>query len=79
MYVSGILSNHISPTIYLQEYIRELMVVLYNTVPFNKPNDDDQIYTHKRVLAVTWACNLEVKDCIDNSLAAFGTYRNTAT
>jgi aminopeptidase N len=63
----------------LHEYIRELMVVLYNTVPFNKPNDDDQIYTHKRVLAVTWACNLEVKDCIDNSLAAFGTYRNTAT
>jgi aminopeptidase N len=76
MYVSGILSNHISPTIYLQEFIWDLMGLLYS-VPFKKAKHNDQIYTHQRVLAATWACRQEFKHCIDKSLAAYNTYKET--
>lgn len=55
------------------------MSSLYNSVPFNKPKDTDQIYSLKRALAVSWACRLGLEDCVSKAVAAFKAYKDSNT
>lgn len=48
---------------------------LYQSVPFNDNRDDDQIYSLKKNLALTWACRLELGTCVEDALSAFEAYR----
>lgn len=50
---------------------------LYKSVPFSKVDADDQIYTLKQVLALTWACRLGNSDCIDEVDKQFKEYKET--
>ncbi|XP_023311613.1 aminopeptidase N-like [Anoplophora glabripennis] len=52
---------------------------LYKSVPFSKVNADDQIYTHKQVLALTWACKLGNQDCVEQSTMLFQEYKGNGT
>ncbi|EEZ99296.1 aminopeptidase N-like protein [Tribolium castaneum] len=61
----------------LSEFILELIEIFYNTHPFNSQKNDNQIYTHSRVLASTWACRLGLHDCVKNALDAFNNYKTS--
>lgn len=51
------------------------MVELYRSVPFNDNRNDDQIYSLKKNLALTWACRLQLGTCVEDALSAFESYR----
>lgn len=51
--------------------------VLYQSVPFSKVNASDQIYTHKQVLALTWACKLGNEDCVEEATEKFQEYKES--
>ena len=53
------------------------MQTVYESVPFDERKDDDQIYTFNRVQIITWACRLNLPDCVDKAVAAFGNYVST--
>lgn len=58
-----------------QDFITQLMAELYESVPFYDNRDDDQIYSLKKNLALTWACRLELGTCVEDALSAFEAYR----
>lgn len=60
----------------LQEFIEHSIAKLYDSVPFDQNNNNDQIYTLKKVLTLTWACLLEIGSCVDDALSAFETLRD---
>lgn len=52
------------------------MEELYQSVPFADNRDDDQIYSLKKNLALTWACRLEFGTCVEDAVSAFEEYRS---
>lgn len=44
-----------------------------------KPETDSHVDLLRRTLALTWACTLGNKDCIDNSKEQFKAYKNNNT
>lgn len=70
-----IMVNHLLFAIIKQNLIKELMVQLYASVPFNDNRDDDQIYSLKKNLALTWACRLQLGTCVEDAFSAFEAYR----
>ncbi|KAJ8921486.1 hypothetical protein NQ315_003104 [Exocentrus adspersus] len=56
-----------------------LMQKLYESVPFSNVNATNQIYTHKQVLALTWACRLGNEDCIGEVSKRYGEYKTSKT
>ena len=53
------------------------MQTVYESVPFDAPKDDDQIYTFNRVQIITWACRLNLPDCVNKAVEAFKNYKDT--
>lgn len=51
------------------------MLELYQSVPFNDNRNNDQIYSLKKNLALTWACRLELGTCVEDALNAFEAYQ----
>lgn len=51
--------------------------MFYDSVPIDKPNDDEQIYSLKRVLAGSWGCRLGFDSCKKYAVAAFADYKKT--
>ncbi|KAJ8973357.1 hypothetical protein NQ317_001401 [Molorchus minor] len=52
--------------------LESLMNTFYESAPVTQPNPDDQVYTLKQVLALTWACNnFEKDDCVEYSTEQF--------
>ena len=48
-----------------------MLIPLYNSVGFEDRLTDDHLDQYKRVKALSWACNLKHKDCIQNSVDLF--------
>lgn len=55
----------------LQQFIASSLEKVLETVSFDENKDDDQIYTLKRALVLTWACRFQVGDCVQKSQDAF--------
>ncbi|KAJ8973356.1 hypothetical protein NQ317_001400 [Molorchus minor] len=60
-------------------YVLGQMNALYESVPFNKLNDSEQVYTLKQVLALTWACQLGHEGCVDEAVSLFADFRENGT
>lgn len=54
-----------------QSYLLSLLEPLYNSVGFDDPKDDPQLDHYKRTLATSWVCQLNLKDCVNNSVTLF--------
>lgn len=52
------------------------MELLYKSVSFDG-DEISQIETYKKVLTLTWACELGGKDCIEKSKELFDLFRTT--
>ncbi|XP_042234819.1 aminopeptidase N-like [Homarus americanus] len=55
----------------LKSYMIELLVPLYRSVGFEDNVNDPHLDQFKRVRAVSWACKLNYKDCVDNAVSLF--------
>nr|XP_045582294.1 aminopeptidase N-like isoform X1 [Procambarus clarkii] len=55
----------------LRKYLLELVVPLYESAGFEDDLKDEHLAQYKRALAVSWACKLEYKPCVDSSLTLF--------
>ncbi|KAK7075491.1 hypothetical protein SK128_020460 [Halocaridina rubra] len=55
----------------LRQYLLDLLVPLYNSVGFDDNLNDPHLEQYKRVLALTWTCELGYEDCIANSVALY--------
>lgn len=53
-----------------QTFLSGILTGVLETVPFNSTNTD-HIFTLERSLVLTWACELNVGDCVSKSLEAF--------
>lgn len=62
--------------VWFQGSLLTLLDKLYQAVPFSKLQPSDQIYTHKQVLALTWACKLGRDDCIEEVNKQFKEYKD---
>ncbi|XP_069189122.1 aminopeptidase N-like [Procambarus clarkii] len=60
----------------LKNYLLDLVVPLYDRVGFNNRADDPLLEQYLRHTAVSWACTLRHKPCLDNVL---GLYRQWMT
>lgn len=49
----------------------DLLIPLYESVGFVDDLDDPHLEQYKRVRAISWACRLHHKDCVDNSVHLF--------
>ena len=50
-----------------QLYMKKLVEPLYDYVSFNDGPEDSHLLIYTRGLAVTWACSLDIGDCVSNS------------
>lgn len=57
-----------------QQFIASSLETVLGTVSFDENKDDDQIYTLKRSLVLSWACRFQVGDCVEKSIEAFENY-----
>lgn len=57
-----------------QQFIANSLNAVLETVSFDENKDDDQIYTLKRSLVLSWACRYQVGDCVEKSQEAFSNY-----
>ncbi|XP_068233228.1 aminopeptidase N-like [Palaemon carinicauda] len=55
----------------LRNYLMSLLEPLYNSVGFEDSETDHHLTKHKRILAVTWACNLAHTPCITKAIDLF--------
>ncbi|XP_044259024.1 uncharacterized protein LOC123007677 [Tribolium madens] len=76
---SDMLSNIGNKTIYhhLSQYILNTMSSLYSSALFNVSNETDQMYSRRQELVTKWACKLDLKDCVDNAVVVFKSYKNS--
>ncbi|XP_071514305.1 aminopeptidase Ey-like [Panulirus ornatus] len=56
---------------HLKNFMRDLLVPLYDSVGFVDNLDDPHLEQLKRVKALSWACKLHYKDCVDNSVLLY--------
>lgn len=52
-----------------------IIAEVVEAVPFDKIDDQDQVYTLKKEQVLTWACRFEVADCVSRSQEAFAAYQ----
>ncbi|XP_069952144.1 aminopeptidase N isoform X2 [Cherax quadricarinatus] len=55
----------------LKNYLLNLLTPLYESVGFQDNINDPHLEQLKRVKALTWACNLEYQDCVNNSVSLY--------
>lgn len=58
-------------------HIKEWIGKLFESVPISELKPDDQIYTHKQVLTLGWACKLGISNCTEEVKTQFKQYRLT--
>lgn len=58
----------------LKSYLLDILIPLYNSVGFDDNLNDPHLDQFKRVKALTWACNLGYKDCVDKSQGLFNSW-----
>lgn len=58
----------------MQNYFQLLLQAFYDSASFGDVDDNNQIHTLKRVLAVNWGCKLGIEDCKAKAVEAFQQY-----
>ncbi|KAK3860173.1 hypothetical protein Pcinc_033761 [Petrolisthes cinctipes] len=60
----------------LRRYLVKLVLPLYRSVGFKERERDTLLHQYKRQKALSWACRLGLVDCLENTVAAFNTWRD---
>ncbi|KZS09066.1 Aminopeptidase N [Daphnia magna] len=60
-------------------YLTKLVTPLYDYVKFNDTVGDSHLLIYTRVTAVTWACKLDIGDCVSNSVNFYQAWMNDPT
>ncbi|XP_069957724.1 aminopeptidase N isoform X2 [Cherax quadricarinatus] len=55
----------------LQNYMLKMVVQLYDTLGLDNSVNDHLLEQYKRTMAVSWACSLRHKQCLDNVLSLY--------
>lgn len=63
----------------LKNYLLSILTPLYNSVGFEDNISDPHLEQFKRVRALRWACTLEHKDCVENSVALYQKWMHNPT
>lgn len=57
-----------------QAFVSSILTDVLDTVPFSD-NNTDHLFTLKRNLLLTWACELNIGDCVSRAQEAFEKYK----
>ncbi|KAG7172390.1 Aminopeptidase N-like 5, partial [Homarus americanus] len=60
----------------LKNYLLDILVPLYDSVGFDDSRDDPLLDQYKRQKALSWACELEHPDCLQNAAAIYAHWMN---
>nr|XP_053651337.1 aminopeptidase N-like isoform X1 [Cherax quadricarinatus] len=60
----------------LKNYLLDILVPLYNMLGFIDSQSDPLLDQYKRQKALTWACELEHQDCLQNAAAIYAHWMN---
>lgn len=60
----------------MQSYLNKLVTPLYDYVKFNDTAGDSHLLIYTRVLAITWACKLNIGDCVSSSVNFYSAWMN---
>ena len=59
-----------------QKHVNHILLPLYEKVKFNDVPGDNYLTVYNRLNAVTWACKVGYKDCVDNALRLYRQWMN---
>ncbi len=62
-----------------QLYMKKLVEPLYDYVSFNDGPEDSHLLIYTRGLAVTWACSLDIGDCVSHSVSLYKEWMDKPT
>ena len=55
----------------LQSYMISLVTPYYNYVGFDETKSDPQLTIYSRTDAMSWACRLQIEDCVEKAVAKY--------
>ena len=65
-----------SSSLSMQRYMANLVTPLYSYVQFNETENDSHLLIYTRVSALTWACKLNIGDCVSSSVNLYRAWMN---
>ncbi|XP_072384993.1 membrane alanyl aminopeptidase-like [Diabrotica undecimpunctata] len=69
------LQNQSNLTETITTNVLSLMDKLYQSTPFDVVDDDNQVFTLKKMLTLSWACQLRHPECLVMARALFSSYK----